>query len=694
MTTAWDQVEPALLQGGLTLLDGTTFALTDSLGEIRGEPQGFFVADRRVLSRLRLRLEGRQLMPLRVTHGQENDVTVVRRAMPLPTEHTLPPLLVSWRVSVTPGALRVLLLLRNTAPVARRADWSIRLAGDLADIFAVKEGRVDAAVARPADVSTSEGVWRLDGEDLSLVAVTTTRGVVVDDEGFSEQLELEAGQTAERALVLTASSRDGRAAVPTEDPAREEVERPSMWTPSPDLRAAVSRSARDLDALRIDDPLTGSTSIAAGAPWFMTLFGRDSLLTAVMTAGWDRSLAGDVLRSLARRQGTVVDVASEEEPGRILHETRMVAESALFTGSRHRYFGSTDATPLFVVALAEAVRHGLSGEDVPALVEAADRALEWIERYGDVDGDGFVESAPRGDSGLVNQGWKDSWNAVVDARGGIVPPPYALVEVQAYVCAAYDARAYLAEVLGDGDPAVWRRRADELRQRIDEAYWLEPLQTYAFALDAAKTPLATSTSNAGHMLWTGAALPARVAGLTRTLMSRRLRTHWGIRTLASDHPAYDAFGYHLGSVWPHDSALVAWGLARWGVRNAAADIARALIRTSTHFGGGLPELVAGVEVGDVIGGGQPLPFPTACSPQAWSAAAPVLALRTVLGLEVDLPRRVVHVHPCVPDEWMPLTLHDVEVGTLRLTIRATPDGVRITGLPPDIQVVDAPLFRP
>jgi glycogen debranching enzyme len=691
VTSGWDRLEPASLGGALTLLDGASFALTDALGEIRGDPQGFFVADRRVLSKLRLRVDDRQLMPLRVTRNSESDVTVVRRAMPLADEHAIPPLLLSWRLSVTPHALRVILLVRNTANETRRAGWRVRLDGDFADIFAVKEGRVEPDPTR-SRVTASPGRWKLEGEAASVVALAPGAHVRIDEEGFAEDLVLGPRQTAEREILLTVVTRGSRTAQRAADPRSSRVRRAQMWTPSQDLRAAVSRSARDLASLRIWDPLTGSDTIAAGAPWFMTLFGRDSLLTAIMTAGWDQSLIGDVLRSLAARQGAVVDPVSEEEPGRILHETRMVAGSALFSGDRNRYYGSSDATPLFVVALGEAVRQGLPRDASIALLDAADRCLEWVDEYGDIDGDGFVESAPRGPGGLVNQGWKDSWNAVVDAHGGIVPPPYALIEVQAYLYAAYEARAYLADVLELGDGATWRDRAAALRRRIDEAYWQESLRTYAFALGPDKQPLVSSTSNAGHMLWTGAALPQRVAPLARTLMSRSLRTHWGMRTLASDHPAFDAFGYHLGSVWPHDTALIAWGLARWGVRNAAADVARSLIRTSTYFGGALPELVAGVEVGDVIGGSEPLPFPTACQPQAWAAAAPVLVLRSVLGLEVDLPRRTVHLNACVPDEWMPLTLHQVAVGPLRLTVRATDEGTTVAGLPDDVTVVHRPWF--
>jgi glycogen debranching enzyme len=689
--TGWDKVEPAALDGGITLLDGSTFALTDSLGEIRGEPHGFFVADRRVVSRLRLRMHERQLMPLRVSHDGD-DVTVVRRAMPLADEHALPPLLCSLRLAVRPGVLTVHLLLRNTAPVPRPAGWSVRLAADFADIFAVKEGRADDMLPRPTTVTAEEGRWQAATDDLRLM-VTSAPAVRADEDGLGEDLVLGPHQTAQRVLTLTVWDASGPVGEDAEDPREDDVRRAQIWTPSPELRGALARSAGDLSALRIADPLTGGDSIAAGAPWFMTLFGRDSLLTSIMTAGWDPSLMGDVLRSLAARQGRAVDADSEEEPGRILHETRMVAESALFRGARHRYYGSTDATPLFVVALGDAVRQGMPRTEARELLEAADRALAWIDAYGDIDGDGFVESAPRTPGGLVNQGWKDSWNAVVDGSGALVPPPYALIEVQAYVYAAFVARAYLAEVLDHGSAEEWHSRAEGLRRRIDEAFWLDELRTYAFALGPDKVPLESSTSNAGHLLWTGAALPHRVAPLSRTLMSRSLRTHWGLRTLASDHPAYDAFGYHLGSVWPHDSALVAWGLSRWGAGNAGAEIARALVRTSTHFGGALPELVAGVEVGDVIAGAAPLPFPTACSPQAWAAAAPVLLLRSVLGFEVDLPRRVVHLNPAVPEHWLPLTLHQVAVGPLLLTLRATVDGTTVTGLPDDVEVLRRPWFQ-
>jgi glycogen debranching enzyme len=269
----------------------------------------------------------------------------------------------------------------------------------------------------------------------------------------------------------------------------------------------------------------------------------------------------------------------------------------------------------------------------------------------------------------------------------------ALIEVQAYVYAALRARAYLSRVLGESSGATWDSRARRLRVAIDRAFWLPSLTTYALALTSAGRPVASATSNAGHMLWTGAALPERATPLASTLMSRRLRTHWGIRTLASDHPAYDPLGYHTGSVWPHDTALIGWGLARWGFGRAAAETSLALVRAAAYFGGTLPELMAGLDASDPIAAGSPVRFPTACSPQAWAAAAPLLTLRSILGLEVDRPNRTVHLNPHVPDAWLPLTLHEIRSGGERLLVRTSASGkAEIVGLPPDTRVERGPLF--
>jgi glycogen debranching enzyme len=458
------------------------------------------------------------------------------------------------------------------------------------------------------------------------------------------------------------------------------------------LTDALHHGVDDLDALRVHDDVTGGTTLAAGAPWFMTLFGRDSLLSALMVSAWDQQLGLDVLTSLAARQGRTVDALSEEEPGRIVHETRLSTGTSLFQGRRTRYYGSTDATPLFVVVLGELVRQGLDPDAARRLLPHADRCLAWIDGYGDLDGDGLVESVARSPSGLVNQGWKDSWDAIVDAEGHVVRPPLCLVEVQGYWYAALRARSYLAEVLENSSAAAWDARAAALRQRIDDHFWLDDLGTYAVALGPSKEALRTVTSNAGHLLWTGAALPERVPVLGATLIQRQLRSHWGLRTLATSSPAYDPLGYHTGSVWPHDTALVAWGLSRWGLGRAGRELATALVRSSAAFEGSLPELIAGFDVSDDMGGDAPVRFPTACSPQAWAAASPLLLLRALLGFETDVPHRRVHVDPHVPDEWLPLTLHGIVIGSHRVVVRVGHEHVRVDGLPPGFEVVHGSLW--
>ena len=687
---AWQQSEPSLHDGGLTVFSGASFALTDAVGDMRAEPHGFFVADRRVLQRLRVRVQDHDMVVLRTGLHDDDEAQVVRRLQPHWGAAVLPPLLLSTTLTVRPAALTLTLLLRNSSGVDRSVEWRLEVGADFADIFAVKEGRVEPPPAQPALVVV-DGRIEIEGDGLTTVVNARDDAVEVTADGLREVLVLPPRATVERVVDVEARRGDRPAAEPLTAASRS-LHRPQLSTRSDDLTAAFAHAFDDLEALRIHDPVTGSDTVAAGAPWFMTLFGRDSLLTSIMVAPFDQTLGRQVLTSLARRQGTVVDAASEEEPGRILHETRMSADTSLFEGARTRYYGSTDATPLFVVAAAELVRAGMSLQAAESLMPAVDRALGWIEKYGDLDGDGFVESVRRSDHGLVNQGWKDSWNAVVDRDGSVVDPPIALVEVQAYVYAALRGRAYLARVLDESSGATFDARAARLRSAIDRAYWLPEQRTYALGL-AGGRPIETSTSNAGHMLWTGAALPERVPPLAGTLMSRRMRTHWGLRTLAADHPAYDPLGYHTGSIWPHDTALVAWGMARWGLGRAAAELAGGLLRTAAHFGGALPELVSGLDVGDAMSGGAPVRFPTACSPQAWAAASPLLLLRAGLGLELDRPGRVLHLNPAVPDSWLPLTLHQIRSGGERLLVRAKSSGeAQVVGLPEDFEVLRRPLF--
>jgi glycogen debranching enzyme len=382
-----------------------------------------------------------------------------------------------------------------------------------------------------------------------------------------------------------------------------------------------------------------------------------------MALPFDPSLTVGTLQSLAAHQGRRHHPMSEEEPGRILHEVRF-GDPGKAPGGSHVYYGSIDATPLFVVLLDEAVRWSLDLDTARALLPAADRALTWVTDHADLDGDGFVEYQRKTDRGLVNQGWKDSGDAINFADGQPARGPIALCEVQAYVYAAYQARAHLAEILDDLPTAgEWAARARRLRADFDEAFWIPGRGHYALALDGRKQQVDSLTSNIGHCLWAGIALPERIDSLTEHLLSKAMFTGWGIRTLSAAMPTYNPVSYHNGSVWPHDNALIAAGLARYGRREAVATIAGALVEAAGLFNGRLPELFCGFDRDTMP---VPVPYPTSCSPQAWAAATPIGLLRAALDLRICTPHSHASSRPHLPAGWDPLVLDGLPMAGHRL----------------------------
>jgi glycogen debranching enzyme len=378
---------------------------------------------------------------------------------------------------------------------------------------------------------------------------------------------------------------------------------------------------------------------------------------------------------------------TEEEPGRILHEVRLGREAALALGGGSTYYGTADATPLFVMLLGELDRWGgLPDEDRPTLIAAADRALDWILNYGDADGDGFVEYRRHTDRGLVNQGWKDSFDGVNHADGHLAVPPIALCEVQAYVYAAFLARSRLAEA--DGDPSTaqqWRNRAARLKAAFNLAFWMPEQRAFAIALDGSKAQVDSITSNMGHCLWTGIVDDDKAHSVASHLAGPSLSTGFGIRTLASNMTAYNPMSYHNGSVWPHDTAINVAGLARYGFMEQAQRISLDLIDASQHFGGRLPELFCGFDRTEFA---RPVPYPTSCSPQAWAAAASRLLLRSLLRLQPDIPHGHVRVAPSIPGRFLPLRLENIPLGGARFDISVSADGgLDVNGLPPGVRLV-------
>jgi glycogen debranching enzyme len=429
----------------------------------------------------------------------------------------------------------------------------------------------------------------------------------------------------------------------------------------------LSRGINDLQALHLE--LDGSEVVAAGIPWYSTIFGRDSIITALQTLPLNPRIAEETLRYLARHQGRREDPFTEEQPGKIMHELRR-GEMARSGEIPHvPYFGTVDATPLWLVLLHETWRWTGDDELVRELLPNAQRALEWIDHYGDVDGDGFVEYVRTSAKGLVNQGWKDSSDGIPFPDGRLPRPPIALVEVQGYVHDAKLRLAGLYEVLGEpGRAEELRQQAEQLRGAILRSFWLEELGTFALALDGEKRPIPTIASNAGHLLWSRVPTPEQASLLADRLLGTGMFSGWGVRTLSAAHPVFNPMSYHSGSVWPHDNALVALGLGLYGHRGEAGQILTALYEACVQIDSyRLPELFCGMQR---LTGMQPVLYPVSCSPQAWASGAVFMLLQGALGLFPEAPARVLHVRdPVLPGFLRDLMITGMRVGNSRVALQ-------------------------
>jgi len=428
------------------------------------------------------------------------------------------------------------------------------------------------------------------------------------------------------------------------------------------LDLAIRRSIADLRLLRNDGPMRGEHYVAAGVPWFATLFGRDSIITSLEVLPFMPDVARETLRVLADWQATEDDPERDMEPGKILHELR-VGELARTGELPHRpYYGSIDATPLWLVLLDETYRWTGDLDMVRSLWPNALAALGWIDRYGDRDGDGFVEYERRTPQGLLNQGWKDSGDGIRHRDGSVAVAPIALVEVQGYV---HDAKRRMASLAGRLDQPELAQRleteADELARRFDAAFWMPDVNYYAIALDRDKRQVGTIGSNPGHCLWSGIVPPERADAVVDRLLDPSMDSGWGIRTYASGQPGYNPVGYHTGTVWPHDNALIAAGMKRVHRHDAADRVASRIFEAAQHSPDfRLPELFCGFDRGlaDV-----PVPYPVACSPQAWSAGTSLSLLQTMLGMHADAARDLLELdRPHLPAWLGKVTVHELRVG--------------------------------
>ena len=637
----------------LTILDGSTFCICDDRGDIATETSGFFAHDTRFLSRLVLRVGGSTPLLLssgRVEHFQA--AFYLRNG----TADGLPRDAVSIaRERFVGTGMQERISLRNESPEPLSLDVALEAEADFADIISVKLhdfslGDPELAQPLPLPAPSSHD------EERRQVSIVDPRGDLGTQLVFSRSGQLD-GNTMSYSFTLDPHERwdlsvDIRPWLNEELETVEQLDEEretasdvaSAWTLRvprvrggwESLRRAFDRSIADLAALRMRTGESRRPLFAAGMPWFMTVFGRDTAITSLQTLLLGPEIAIGALDALTELQAQEEDPTIDAEPGKIVHEVR---EGRCAEFWFPRYYGSIDATPLYLVLLAETWRWTDDAAFAQRMREPALRALEWIDRYGDRDGDGFVEYSRMVDSGLANQSWKDSGDSQRFQDGSFAEAPIAAVEVQGYV---YDAKRSLAEVARE----VWRdkglaerleREAEELQKRFDQAFWVEERGGfYALALDGQKRPVDARTSNMGHLLWSGIVPPERVSTVADQLLSEELWSGWGIRTMASDAAAFNPISYHNGTVWPHDTSLAAWGLARHGYTAEVRRIARALIEAAAHFDWSLPEVFAGYTRAETP---FPIAYPTAARPQAWAAGTPILLVRVLLGIEPDRARQ-------------------------------------------------------
>lgn len=691
--TGWntDTLANAAGPGAVTIVEGTSFCVSAPNGDMTPDlPHGAFHRDTRVVSRLTLLVDGSPVEPLSSMTPHPDRVVMVGRAGHVPGRADTP--LIVERDRRIGSGLREQVTLRSFSREPMVVRVEILLEADFADIFEVKEGR---AARRPGAMREAEpGRYRIRstvGEHPGLIVTADGADVSGDRMRFDVVLDPRGTWTGRIIVAPEGDEAIGAVGPDAEAPAADAPTRrflawqsaaPTSSLQDDAMERVIRQSQRDLGALRIFDPTHPDRPVvAAGVPWFMALFGRDSLLTSWMALPLDPSLALGTLQTLAALQGTREVASSEEQPGRILHEVRLGATTNLALGGGSVYYGTADATPLYVVVLGELARWGALPDESDDLLAAADRALDWIDRYGDRDGDGFVEYARLNEHGLVNQGWKDSWDGVNFADGTLAEAPIALCEVQGYVYAAFIARGTLAWLAGDHDGARrWSDRAAALKREFNERFWLPERGYYAVALDRDKRPVDACASNMGHCLWSGIVDDDKAAAVAERLLSPEMFTGWGVRTLASDMGAYNPASYHNGSVWPHDNAIIAAGLMRYGFVEEANRIVSGLFEAADRYGGRLPELFCGFER-EVYA--EPVAYPASCSPQAWAAATPLSLLRTTLRFDPSMPTGDVWVAPTSVN-FGDIHLRNVPFAGKRISMDTSRNGTSVMGLPPGV----------
>jgi glycogen debranching enzyme len=663
----------------ISILDGNKFVVSNRQGDMEATPtenHGLFLNDTRFLSRWVLTVNG---MRPKVLSVDDTAYYAAQHFLALATGtvYVDSHLTVVRRRTVNGGFFEELVL-ENHDHEAVDLDVRIEADTDFADLFEVKD-----KLAKQGEL------YRRVGEEGELILgyrrgryrretrIVSTAPAEVSEGGLRFQVQL-APKTKWRTLLhvqamVDPDQRDivdrqglkGSSLLVTDSESAQQMstdlrhwiaDAPRVacsWAP---LEQIYRKSLIDLAALRFRTGIIPGALPAAGLPWFMTVFGRDSLLTSFQAIPFAPELAATSLRALALLQARRDDPFRDAEPGKIPHEIRFGELTAFQETPHSPYYGSADATPLFLIVLDEYELWTGDGKLVRELEREARAAVDWIDRYGDQDGDGYIEYKTRSPKGLGNQCWKDSFDSIAFADGKLASTPIATCELQGY---AYDAKRRTARLAREvwGDPA-WadklERQASQLKRRFNQDYWMPKRQAFALALDAEKRQVDSLSSNIGHLLWSGIADKEKAAHCARHLVGKALFSGWGVRTMGEGEGSYNPIGYHVGTVWPHDTAFIAWGLRRYGFKEEAAQISMAMLEAAVLFDNRLPEAFAGYARTATK---YPVEYPTACSPQAWATGAPLLLIRALLGLGSDGTH--LFVDPALPKAIGQLALLDI-----------------------------------
>jgi glycogen debranching enzyme len=648
------------------ILEGNTFVVSDDRGDIeasRTDPTGLFSFDTRFLSRWVLTVNGERLTALSTDDLQYFQT----RFFLVPGTGTVyvdSKLSVIRQREVADGFREDLRVLNHDSePV--RLDIRIEAAGDFADLFEVKDAlkKKGHYQARVLDGSLVLGYQR---ETYAReTRISSTAAAAIDENGltFSVVVPAHGEWQTELDVVVLGGASDGSAPSPVGQRGRLRVRRDMArglekwlrraprvecdWQP---LESIYRRCMTDLAALRFSTlTMPGRSLPAAGLPWFMTMFGRDSIFTSLQALPFTSELAATTLLALAERQGTRIDDFRDEDPGRIPHEMRYGELTAFEERPHSPYYGCADATPLYVVLLDEYERWTGDVRLVRDLEHAARAALTWIDEYADLQGNGYVSYQRRNqETGLENQCWKDSWDSISYRNGDLPGFPRATCELQGY---AYDAKIRGARLAREiwKDPALADRlekEAADLKRRFNRDFWVDDGEYFALALDNDGRQVDSLTSNNGHLLWSGIVDKGKARAVARHLLGPRLFSGWGVRTMAEGDARFNPIGYHVGTVWPFDNSFIAWGLRRYGFKDEAACLVAGILAAAEVFDGRLPEAFGGYQRSATM---YPVRYPTACSPQAWSTGAPLLMLRAGLGLEPHGDNLI--VDPALP-QWL------------------------------------------